>query len=853
MSSDTSDPTLGATAIGESVGDATFREPELLARLLEGPHELVRLRHYVLLERLGHGGMGVVFAAYDETLERKVALKLLRHVANTTAQRRLVREAQAMARLSHPNVVQIYEIGEVEGLTFIVMEYVEGLTLAQWRKAAPRSRAEILAVFVAAGRGLAAAHEQNLVHRDFKPDNVMISSDGRVRVMDFGIAREDGLVAEPAPLDHPGELALDLTATGVMMGTPAYMAPEQFRGEKTDTRTDQFSFCVALWEALHDQRPFVGRTIPELSVAVSSGELVAPRKGDVPHWLHELLVRGLAVEPEHRHASMAALLRALQDDPTRRHRAWALGAGLVAILAASFIWIAVDERRTRAQTLAACDAEGRAIASDWNESRAIELHASFAASKSPLASSAWAHLEPRLHAYTRDWTRLRTEVCRETRIDHARDQTNYDAIAACLDEHRAIFAALLEAWQVGGEQAVDHATFAAANLAPVSVCTSEAWLAHRIEPPQDPREHERVIALRAQLHRIAALRLAGNFRAAADEALLVLDEAEQLGWAPLVAEARVELGEARGELGEYPDARVLVEQAFLDAIAAGHDRIALQAATAATVTIGYFMVDFDRGLYWGRIATSLIERMGLAGTPQEAALLTAVGHVRWARGDHDEALDAYAGALRIHEATLGAEHPVTAEALGNVGYMHKERGDYEQATAHYQRALEIHEATLGPDHPEVATTLLYIADVLTRRGDYERALDLYQRGLAIYERGYGPDHPAVASALNDLSGVLIQSGRHDEALGHLRRALELHRAAFGPEHPAVASVLENTANAQLSLGDQQAALAAAQEALRINVAAFGPEHARVESSRELLARVQSHEVDTTSSMPASAR
>jgi serine/threonine protein kinase len=305
--SESSDATLGPTIAGESLGDSTLREPGMLARLLGGEAKLVRLRHYVLLERLGEGGMGVVFAAYDEMLERKVALKLL-HVTHAEAQRRLVREAQAMARLSHPNVVQIYEIGEVEGVAFIVMEYVEGVTLERWRAEAPRSRSEILAVFLAAGRGLAAAHEQNLVHRDFKPDNVMISRDGRVRVMDFGIAREHGVTVELGrEVDGGGELSIDLTATGAMMGTPAYMAPEQFCGGPTDARTDQFSFCVALWEAVHGQRPFVASSLGELSIAVSSGALTTPQASEVPSWLHDVLARGLAVEPERRHASMATL------------------------------------------------------------------------------------------------------------------------------------------------------------------------------------------------------------------------------------------------------------------------------------------------------------------------------------------------------------------------------------------------------------------------------------------------------------------------------------------------------------------------------------------------------------------
>ncbi|EDM77230.1 serine/threonine kinase family protein, partial [Plesiocystis pacifica SIR-1] len=296
--------------------------------------ELTRLEQYVLLHEVGSGGMGVVYAAYDETLDRKVAIKLLHEEEG--AQPRLHREAQAMARLSHPNVVPVFETGQTEGRAYIVMEFVDGQTLGRWLRAATRSRAAILAVFRGAAEGLIAAHEQGLVHRDFKPDNVMVRGDGRAMVMDFGVARagaSGGCGGSSVALDaliESGELSNQLTCnsditaltkTGTILGTPAYMAPEQFRGNGSeDALADQFSFCVALWEALFGCRPFAGDSLLTLEQAILDRAYSTPSAHDVPTWLRRVLERGLAPTPDERWPSMRALLDALDDDPTRRRR-----------------------------------------------------------------------------------------------------------------------------------------------------------------------------------------------------------------------------------------------------------------------------------------------------------------------------------------------------------------------------------------------------------------------------------------------------------------------------------------------------------------------------------------------------
>ena len=286
------------------------------------------LGRFVVFDELGAGGMGQILAAYDPRLDRKVALKLVQRALDSDVgdwQRRLIREAQAMARLSHPNVVTVHEVATTDaGQTFLVMELVEGQDLARWLAAGPHPWREILARFLAAGEGLAAAHAAGLVHRDFKPANVLVGDDGRVRVADFG------LVHGHAPSDSAGRegprLAHLLTQHGAVMGTPAYMAPEQHDGDLTDERSDIFAFCVALWEALHGERPFAGDTMPERRAAIRRGEIREPRDpAAAPRWLRPLLRRGLAGAPGDRWPSMRMLLDALARDPelerARRRRA----------------------------------------------------------------------------------------------------------------------------------------------------------------------------------------------------------------------------------------------------------------------------------------------------------------------------------------------------------------------------------------------------------------------------------------------------------------------------------------------------------------------------------------------------
>ena len=280
------------------------------------------LGRYTLTDRLGAGAMGVVYRAEDGDLGRQVALKLL-HRPDDLLTDRLMREARSMAQVNHPNVVAVYDVGVADGTTYIAMELVEGTSLRLWQQQ-PRSAAEIVAVYIAAGRGLAAAHVAGIVHRDFKPDNCLVGSDGRIRVTDFGLA-----AARASGAPRPSQI--DLTSTGSVLGTPAYMAPEQFAGGNVDPRTDQFNFCVALYEALYGARPFSGKSFDELGDHVCAGKVrPAPPGSRVSGALRAIVMRGLRVRPGDRFPTMDHLLDQLGRDRARPWRWTAITAAVVA-------------------------------------------------------------------------------------------------------------------------------------------------------------------------------------------------------------------------------------------------------------------------------------------------------------------------------------------------------------------------------------------------------------------------------------------------------------------------------------------------------------------------------------------
>ncbi len=807
------EPSLDATLAAET--GTPRREFDPFA-MRAGP---TRLGHHVLLYVLGRGGMGIVYAAYDEKLDRKVAIKLLLGRGGPTVQRRLAREAQALARLSHPNVVQIYEIGEYQDLAFLVMEFIDGVTLKDFLAEAPRSRTQVLTTFAAAGRGLAAAHVQGLIHRDFKPENVMIRRDGRVVVMDFGLARgadtheHDPFPLEPG-LERSNELSQQLTLTGNLTGTPSYMAPEQFLGAETDARTDQFSFCIALWEALYGERPFRGDNLGALLLAVTEGERVEPSQGDVPMWLRRVLERGLAREPAARWPAMPDLLAALERDPTRRRRGVAAAIGVVALTLAGVVGGQIRQTHQREQAIATCEFEGRAITEDWNETVAAQLEQAFLATEARFAASAWSHARPWMDAYAQSWTELRTQACTEARVEKTRSEASLDALNECLDQRKATFVALIDTWADLDGKSVAQAPVAAAELQPISGCAEQL---HARQPPPESI-HEQVAALHVAIEQARAMSLMGQYELGLARAAAILTQAEALEWLPLVAEAKLLVARFQTKRGDHTEARASAESAFLDAVRSGDD-LDMQAASAdLAYLIGNRLRDPEVGQYWAEISMRLIERLELSGTLHEAKVLDGLGMIHAARSEFTLAVADQQAVLTIRENLLGPEHPEVATSHTNLGFVLASKGEHARALEHFQRALVIKEATLGSDHPDFATAINNIGVSQMVDGQYADSLASFERALTVREAAFGPNHPEVAHTLDNIGFVACTLGQTAEAKRALERALELFEAAYGPNNRHLIAPLNNLGLVFVSAGEDERALEQFRKALAISAA-----------------------------------
>ena len=494
------------------------------ARLFNRTVDATRIGRFTLLERVGAGGMGEVYAAYDEQLDRKVALKLVRpnyRRDSDTASKRLLREARTLAQLSHPNVVQIYEAGVFEGRVFLAMEFIRGTTLRAWLKDEEASSGSqrwrsILDKFLAAGHGLQAAHAAGLTHRDFKPDNVLVGEDGRVCVADFGLARWE-VDSEPAQGpdddddDDDGESSIHgegnepeqkpkspakLTRTGALLGTPHYMSPEQMRGQPVDGRSDQFSFCVALYEALYGKKPFSAASLAELRDAITSGEFSdPPRSGGVPARIGKIIRRGLQVEPGDRHADMRELLDALSrvaGRGRRRRVAAAVAAGAV-VVSVAIAW------GVASSTGDPCAAAGGEIASLWNAGVAGQMSARFTLHGGSTASVIWPRVRARIERYAGELTGERRAICRASHVRHDQPEELAVLRTLCVDRRQRHFAATLAHLAEADRQTVERSVQILAELPSIAGCRDGEALKLGLRPPEDPELAARVAAARDRL------------------------------------------------------------------------------------------------------------------------------------------------------------------------------------------------------------------------------------------------------------------------------------------------------------------------------------------------------------------
>ena len=731
-----------------------------------------RLGRFRVLERLGEGGMGVVYSAYDPELDRKVAIKLLRPGPGGSSQSgssgagRLQREAQAMARLNHPNVITVHEVGTLEHQLYVAMELVDGGTLSAWLTERERSPDEVLSMFVQAGEGLAAAHAAGLVHRDFKPDNVLIGRDGRVRVLDFGLARAgtsrspEAERAQSSLIVHRegsnSALETPLTRTGAVMGTPAYMSPEQHLGHATDARSDQFSFCVALWEALLGERPFAGKTYVEVATAVVKGKRRDPPSNRLPRSVISALQRGTSTDPAHRFETMQDLLIQLRPSRIGTWRLAAIGLG-VAATASALTWASTESTQAPVDRCAAAD---RSLHGVWDEPRRARVQAAIFQGDKPYAPRVWQSTARLLDAYAEQWITSSREVCATSLVDETNTEL-YQRRQRCLDSRRQDLDALVTALAEGGEGVTLQAIPAASNLPQLSACADpkrlQAWSA-----PRDPEAQRRLAQARARLGAARAQAALEGYDKAMATAQQVIEEAQDLDDPATEAAGLLILGEQQERAGHNAEAEGTLRQAVHRAEVAEAHGTRAQALIALVYLVGGDGDRYAEARSLAAEASAVLRVLG-ADPLLQAKLDTNLGKAAHEAGQEEEALAFYQASLAANEKLFGDEHPDTGRALTNLGTQLSRLGRHDEAQQHLERALATFESVLGADHPWVATALANLSMNYGRQGKLEPAIATQQRALQIRRASHGVEHPSVRRSMFNLAFSLYEARRYEDA------------------------------------------------------------------------------------------
>ena len=804
------------TADDSAPGSGDAPTPDRTTDALERP---ARIGRFEIRGVLGAGGMGVVYTAYDPELARQVAVKVLRE-RQAEREDRAWREARALARLAHPNVVAIHEVGRHDGRLFLAMELVEGETCDVWLKRQARSPAEILEVFLQAGRGLAAAHEAGIVHRDVKPSNLIVAADGRVRVVDFGLARglaAEAEVAREAPHDGDPALALPLTLAGGRPGTPRYMSPEQRLGLPIDERSDQYAFCVALFEALAGEVPSDTRAHPVFSRR--------PLRR-----LHPVLMRGLSPDPAERYPTMAELCAALEA--ALRPRRWPQVA-LVACLLGALVAGLLAQRPVAER----CDGGDARAARVWGRARAGR----FAAAILGADADARATLTRAVDRYLSEWSGVYTTVCEATARGERSSELR-DLQMACLDLRLGDLDAVVSSIE-SRPAAASEVSAALSRVPPPQGCAEAQALLRRAAPALE-RVHPDHAALVRRLADAKAQVLLARVDDAEPRALAVAEEAADRGLWTLAGEAHLLVGQGLVDVGQ-PRARPRLLAALMHARAHGLEDLAVLAASGLARWSSIRALDLDDARLFAGLARAGLELTGDDGLLR-AEVLQSLAKLHWLQGDVERMLPLLAEARDLLVRRLGARRPEvaavlldTAAALGRL-----QRAD--EALEQLLAAKSIYEEHYGPLHPglgrlyfnlsaayadtgrldeglaassrarspltasgvprqDLAAAKLNLVALLRRAGRVEEALALAAESDAVLVAAYGPTGLPVNVSRLALGELLHDLGRVAEAVAPYRDAWTIRRAKLGEANPETTVARIKYAHA-LAAGDPSAAL-----------------------------------------------
>lgn len=789
---------------------------------------------YLVLDTLGSGGMGRVFSAHDPELDRRVAIKVLfegRATHSSSGANELLREGRALASLRHPNIVSVYDIGWHEGELFIAMEYVEGKTFDAWQRDSTPSTSELLHHYLEAGAALATAHDAGIIHGDFKPANVMVDSSGRTVVLDFGLAR--------TRVD--AETVLDGDQDGVTrgIGTPAYMAPEQHSYQRATPLTDQFAFCVALYEGFVGKRPFPQRGLIKLTQAVLDGAYEAPGT-KMPGWIWREVERGLQLDPRDRHPDMHALLRAL--DPGRRRRK------LVGLAGAGIGLLATVGVLSMLGGPAPCEDASAQLVGVWDpEIRAglDEQHAN---------AAAWPAVRDQLDAFEQHWSTAWQESCEATHVHETQSEALLDQRMACLHGDRVVVEAAVRQLEQGGRDVLQRAAALSAFSRDSSRCRTQAMLRQLPPPPPGPQRERYDALLLVAAQQYAASTLANDAQAALEILEAVeLDESTHPAVRHAIERSRAE---ALRQLGRTSEARDAWLRAARAADRGGDEVAFVQVASV----LGFIEASgLDRsavGEVWMERANSRAESLDLSH--QERFNLSLRGAVVLRhRGLLKQAVTQLRALLESEGPSLNPGQEGTLHQ--NLGDLYSALREHERAEAEFRLAIEQRSEALGADHREVGHSRFMLGRMLIEREQLDLAEVQLESAAAIFanveggapERVMAEESRAILEAMRgdplkaerkmvavialatetlepqdrrlatlhiNHARMLMMLGKLDDAAEEARRGLDLEESVLDSEHPDLVDGLSLLAQLELARGNAPLA-----ETLATRSAALAPD------------------------------
>jgi tRNA A-37 threonylcarbamoyl transferase component Bud32/tetratricopeptide (TPR) repeat protein len=751
------------------------------SKLFGEPRDPVKVGRFEVLDRLGEGAMGVVYRARDPGLEREVAVKLIasRFTDEAGAAARLRREARALARLEHPNVVKVLDVGAHDGRVFVAMEKVDGGTLLEWAHAHPPGTpdriAQLRSLLEQAADGLAAAHRSGVVHRDVKPHNMLLGRDGRLRLADFGLA-STSIARVPTDPGFDVTLEASLSEAGAVVGTPAYMAPEQFEG-LADERTDQFSLCASFWEAAYGERAYPGATLAAVLEAMRERPPRPPAHvRDVPAWIGRVLARGLSTSPSDRYPSIDALRADLRRRRGRRGAIAAATLGAAGVL----VLFAVDGDEDR------CASPPRGLEHAWSPDVQASVRERFIAAVPDDGASAFTDVDAALHGYADDWRREWSDACAATWRDGTQTEAALDMRMRCLARAQQAHASVVDILTNEDLElaVVTRAATATEYLPAVAACRDlDHADAHPL--PDDPSTRAEIERLRGELDALMLFMYATNVQHDAERARALSAAADATGYPPLQVEAALGFAELLIAMRD-PEVLDVLDRTMALATASGLHASAvrcalLQSDAAELLGAGDPARHIAHARAWAQRIEDDNEREHVLHRMQlvDAAKLIDENEYESATRLIDPAIAYYEAQTDPQSAfrLLGA-YEQRGQAL-----MHLSR--YADAERDLQRALAQRERLPQDNTQHESQIRSMLARIAMETGRPEIAAEQFEALLPVVERSLGTRHPAYAATTGNLAGARVLAGDREGGIAGLRRALALSEETNPPGHPTI--------------------------------------------------------------------